>query len=143
MLTLKDTDSMYIAEDLSGYAKRMVEDGVFSRQVDLLLLGFSHAVKNRIPPTEKIKRHDLLRAGAIDPDTRRAVEAVAPWYARELGQPAPSDERALLDFVCRLGSAGIAALQKEWEGRAKSQVELSIIRLTQETSGPWPIGADS
>ncbi len=133
MLKLKDTDSMYIAEDLSGYAKRMVEDGIFARQVDLLLLGFSYAVKNQVPPAEKIKRHDLLLAGAIDPDTRMAVQAVAPWYARELGQPVPSDERALLDFICRLGSAGIASLQEDWKGRSKSQIELSILRLLSQS----------
>lgn len=129
MLHLNDIDSMYIAEDVSGFAKRLVEDGIVSRQVDLLLLGFGHAVRNRIPPPEKIKRHDLLRAGGIEPDTRLAVEAVAPWYARELQLEPPSDSRSLLDFVCRVGSTGVTALKMEWEGRAKSQIELSILRL--------------
>lgn len=129
MLHLKELDSMYIAEDVSGFAKRLVEDGIVSLQVDLLLLGFGHAVRNRIPPLDKIKRHDLLRAGGIEPDTRLAVEAVAPWYARELQLEPPSDRRSLLDFICRVGSAGVAALQREWEGRAKSQIALSILRL--------------
>jgi len=129
VIHLKDIDSMYIAEELSGLAKRLVEDGVVARQVDLLLLGFAYAVRNRIEPPERIRRHDLLRAGGIDPDTRLAVEAVAPWYARELGLEPLTDPRTLLDFICRVGSAGLAALQKQWEGRAKSQIELSILRL--------------
>ena len=65
---------------------------------------------------------------------RVAVEAVAPWYAREFGVAAPEDARGLLDFICRVGSAGVAALQKEWEGRAKSQIELSILRLGSSNS---------
>ncbi len=129
MIHLNDIDSVYIAEELSGLAKRLVEDGIFARQVDLLLLGFAHAVRKRIVPPTKIKRHDLLRAGGIDPDTRLAIEAVAPWYARELGQEPPEDPRSLLDFICRVGSAGLAELEKQWKGRAKSQIELSILRL--------------
>jgi hypothetical protein len=39
---------------------------------------------------------------------------------------------SLLDFVCRVGSAGLAALQKQWEGRAKNQIELSILRLASK-----------
>ncbi len=129
MLHMEYNDSMYIDESVSGFTKRLVEDGIVSRQVDLLLLGFGYAVQKRIKPADKIKRHDLLRAGGVDQDTRLAVEAVAPWLARELGIAAPEDERGLLDFICRVGSVGIAALQQEWEGRAKSQIELSILRL--------------
>ena len=134
MIHLNDIDSVYIAEQVSGFSKRLVEDGVFSRQVDLLLLGFGHAVRNQISPPEKIRRHDLLRAGGIEPDTRLAIEAVAPWYARELGLEPPSDPRTLLDFICRVGSTGVAALQTEWEGRAKGQIELSILRSGQAST---------
>jgi hypothetical protein len=129
MLCLESRDSTYIDEQVSGFAKRLVDDGIMLRQSDLLLLGFAYAVRNRIKPQEKIKRHDLLRVAAVDPNMRLAVEAVAPWFARELGIEPPNDSRGLLDFICRVGSAGIAALQKEWEGRAKSQIELSILRL--------------
>jgi hypothetical protein len=129
MAKLKDNDSMYVAEELSGFTKRLTEDGIVARQVDLLLLGFGFAVKNHTPPPERIRRHDLLRAGALDDDTRLAVESVAPWYARELGQPPLDDERSLLDFICRVGSAGLTALQTEWEGKAKNQIELAILKL--------------
>lgn len=134
MIRLNDIDSMYIDEQVAGFAKRLVEDGIVPRQVDLLLLGFGYAVHNRIQPPERIKRHDLLRAGGVEENTRLAVEAVAPWYAREFGVAAPEDARGLLDFICRVGSAGVAALQKEWEGRAKSQIELSILRLGSSNS---------
>lgn len=129
MLTMNDADSMYIAEEQSGYAKQLVEDGVFGRQVDLLLLGFSYAVAKNITPPERIKRHDLLRAGGIEPDTRLAVESVAIWYARENGLEVPEDPKGLLDLICRIGSAGVEALKDEWKGRAKSQIELAVLRL--------------
>ena len=132
MLRLNDIDSLYIAEELAGFTKRLVEDGVVPRQVDLLLLGFAHAVRNRIIPPDKIKRHDLLRAGSLDADTRLAVESVASWYAREVGLDMPSEPRMLLDLVCRVGSVGIAALQQLWQGRAKGQIQLAILRLDHD-----------
>lgn len=129
MPKLKDNDSIYVAEELSGFTKRLAADGVVARQVDMLLIGFGYAVSNHIGPVDRMRRHDLVRAGALDDDTRLAIESVAPWYARELGMPALEDAKSLLDFICRVGSAGVAALQKEWEGRAKSQMELAILRL--------------
>jgi hypothetical protein len=126
---LQDIDSVYVAEELSGFTKRLTEDGVVARQVDLLLLGFGFAVRNRIPPPERIRRHDLLRVGALDADTRLSIEAVATWYARELGLPPLEGERSLLDFICRVGSAGLSTLQTHWEGKAKSQIELAILKL--------------
>lgn len=129
MHRLNEVDSTYVAEEVSGFTKQWVENGVFSRQVDLLLLGFSYAVQNRILPENRINRHDLLRAGALDTEVRLALEAVAPWYARQLEIPPPKDQRTLLDFICRVGSAGIKALQAEWKDRSKSQIESWILRL--------------
>ena len=132
MLHLNDVDSMYIDEQLSGYTKQLVQDGVCEKQIDLLLLGFGHAVRGRIAPAEKIKRHDLLRAGALEKDTRLATEAVAVWYARELGDGSLTDGKKLLDFICRVGSAGLKALKVKWEGKGKSQIELAILRMASE-----------
>jgi len=134
MLHLNDLDSMYIDEQVSGFTKHLVDDGIVPRQIDLLLLGFSYAVTRSIRPQEKIRRHDLLRAGAIDTNVRLAIESVGPWFARELNIEPPSDPRSLLDFICRVGSTGITTLQKEWEGRAKSQIKLSILRLASMAS---------
>jgi len=131
MIRLNDMDSTYIDEAVAGFAKRMADDGILARQVDLLLLGFAYAIQNDIAPTAKIKRHDLVRVGALDPDTRPAVEATAHWYARTLGDAEMTEPKQLLEFIWRVGSAGVAALQKEWKDRAKSQIEMQILRLTQ------------
>jgi hypothetical protein len=131
MIRLNDMDSTYIDEAVAGFAKRMTDDGILGRQVDLLLLGFAYAIQNDLPPTSKIKRHDLVRVGGIDADTRLAVEATAHWYARKIGETELSEPKQLLEFICRLGSAGVSALQKEWKDRAKSQIEMQILRLTQ------------
>ena len=133
MLRLKETDSTFISEEHAGFAKRLVEDGLLPRQVDLLLLGFSHAVQNGLRPLEKVKRHDLVRAGGIDESSRMVFEAVAAWYARRLGQEEPKDAKALLDFICRLGSTGVGALKQEWEGKSKSQIRLSIVKLPKRS----------
>jgi hypothetical protein len=128
MLRMNDADNTFITEDVAGFAKRLTDDGIFPRQLDFLLLGFSYAVRNRIPPMEKGKRHDLTEVAAVTEDIRVAVEVVAPWYARQLGIDPPGDERSLLDFICRVGSAGIKALQKEWKDRSKSQIQSWILK---------------
>lgn len=139
MVHMNEVDSMYVDEELAGYAKKCVEDGVCEKQVDLLLLGFGHAVRNRIGPPEKVKRHDLLRAGAVDSEMRAVIEAVAPWYARELGQDPPNDPRKLLDFVCRAGSAGLKTLKDAWANKTKSQIELAILRMVSDkANAPRP-----
>ncbi len=129
MVHLDEVDTVYISEDLAGYAKKLVQDGVFPRQVDLLLLGFAYAVDKELKPPERIPRHDLVRAGSIELDTRLAVETTADWYAKRIDAPAIGDDKKLLDFICRLGSGGVEALWKEWEGKSKSQIELSVLRL--------------
>ncbi len=128
MLRMNDADNTFIAEEVAGFAKRLTDDGIFPRQLDFLLLGFSYAVQNQIPPIEKAKRHDLTEAAAVTKDIRLAVEAVAPWYARQLGIDPPVDERSLLDFICRVGSAGVRTLQTEWKDRSKSQIQSWILR---------------
>lgn len=129
MVHLDEVDNVYISEELAGYAKKLVQDGVFPRQVDLLLLGFAYAVEEGIKAPDRISRHDLVRAGSIDRDTRIAVEAIAIWYARQEGLPEIEDQKKLLDFVCRLGSVGVEALKQRWEGKSKSQIELQILTL--------------
>ena len=136
MARINETDRLFIDEGVAGYTKALVESGIVPRQVDLLLLGFAYAVRNRLPVPEQFQRHEIVRAAGIDPDSRLAVEAVAPWYACENGLPEPDDSKELLDFICRLGSAGIAVLKDEWKGKAKSQIELAILRLASSEAAP-------
>lgn len=129
MIHLDEVDNVYISEELAGYTKKLVQDGVFPRQVDLLLLGFAYAVDEGLKPLDRIPRHDLVRSGSIERDTRLALEAAADWYARHNGVSIADDEKKLLDFVCRLGSSGVQVLRKEWEGKSKSQIELAVLKL--------------
>ena len=129
MIHLDEVDNVYISEELAGYAKKLVQDGVFPRQVDLLLFGFAYAVDNGLKPPDRIPRHDLVRAGSIERDTRLALEATADWYAKQNGVSIADDEKKLLDFTCRLGSVGVQVLRKEWEGKSKSQIELVVLKL--------------
>jgi len=126
---LDEGDNVYISEDLVGYAQKLKNDGVVPRQIDLLLLGFAYAVEKGISPLEKMTRKDMARAIIIDKDLRIAVEATAAWHAKQIGAPVPDDDKKLLDFICRLGSAGVQTLQKEWEGKSRSQIALSVLKL--------------
>ena len=128
MLRLKGSENLFFSKDLIGYADKLTEEGVVPRRVDLLLLGFSYAVANNLPPADKVKRHDLIRAYGID-NERLAIEAVAHWYARELGRDELKNESKLLDFICRVGIAGLRELQKRWEQKSKSQIQWDIMQL--------------
>lgn len=128
MVHLQGTERLFISEDLIGYADKLTEDGVFSRRLDLLLMGFSHAVTNEIPPVDAsdISRHELTRAVSLD-DQQLPIEAVAHWYAQKLDREVPEDEHDLLDFICRTGVAGVQELREKWEGRSKSQIQWSLL----------------
>lgn len=131
MVHLQGTERLFISEDLIGYADKLTRDGVFPRRLDLLLLGFSYAVTNRLSPAGDVKRHELTRAVSLD-ESQLPVEAVAHWYAREIDQGELVDEGSLLDFICRVGTAGAGALSERWKGRSKSQIQWDIIRLTAQ-----------
>ena len=135
MLNINELDHIYISEGVAAYSKKLASDGVFDRQVDFLLLGFAYAVQKELTPPDRIQRHDLIRAGAIEVDTRLAIEAIAGWYVERKGLTGFDDEKKLLDFVCRLGSEGVKVLQEEWSGKTKSQIELNILRLTEDRMG--------
>jgi len=128
MVHLQGTERLFISEDLIGYADKLTEDGVFSRRLDLLLMGFSHAVTNEIPPVDagEITRHELTRAVSLG-DQQLPIEAVAHWYAQKLDREVPEDEHDLLDFICRTGIAGVQELREKWSGRSKSQIQWDIL----------------
>jgi hypothetical protein len=129
MVHLQGTERLFISEDLIGYADKLTEDGVFSRRLDLLLMGFSHAVTNEIQPVDasEITRHELTRAVSLG-DQQLPIEAVAQWYAQKLDREVPKDEHELLDFICRTGIAGVRKLQEKWVGRSKSQIQWDLIQ---------------
>jgi hypothetical protein len=133
MLHIRGTDNLFISKDLTGFADKMVEDGVCPRRVDLLLLGFAFAVTEQLSPAGDIHRHELVRAMMLEDETRLAVEAAAQWYAKELGIDGPRDERELLNLLCRTGIAGMRALRRRWEGRTKSQIQFDIMRLVEHS----------
>lgn len=126
MLHLQPGQRLFISEDLIGYADKLDADGVFPRRLDLLLYGFAYAVANELKPAENVQRHELIRAMYLD-DEELPVSAVAQWYNRKLGYDPLDDEQDLLDFVCRVGIAGVRALRERWEGRSKSQIQWTII----------------
>jgi hypothetical protein len=130
MVHLQGTERLFISEDLIGYADKLTEDGVFSRRLDLLLMGFGHAVTNEIPPVDahEITRHELTRAVSLG-DQQLPIEAVAHWYVQKLDREVPEDEHDLLDFICRTGIAGVLELRDKWEGRSKSQIQWSILKV--------------
>ena len=129
MVHLQGTERLFISENLIGYADKLTEDGVFPRRLDLLLMGFSHAVTNEIPPVDadEITRHELTRAVSLG-DQQLPIEAVAHWYAQKLNREVPENEHDLLDFICRTGIAGVHELRKRWDGRSKSQVQFDLIK---------------
>ena len=80
---------------------------------------------NELPPDEDISRQELIRAMYLD-DAELPVSAIAQWYAKKLDHDV-DDESDLLDFICRVGIAGVRELKEKWEGRRKAQIQWSVI----------------
>lgn len=141
MLHFKLSDRYFISEDLHGFATKLTEEGVFPRRLDLLFLGFGYAVQNQLPLANDLKKRDLTQVGpSLDEDDRFAYEALTAWYAKKLGVTELSDDAQLLDLFCRVGIAGVQALQKRWEGKGKSQI---IADVLEKLALPKESGSDS
>lgn len=128
MIHLQSHQRLFISEDLAGFADHLSNEGTMPRRVDLLLLGFSYAVNNRLSPTEEAKGRELTRVASLG-EAQLAVEAVAQWYARALDLSELTDASELLDFIIRVGVAGVRALKERWEGKSKSQIQWDVMRL--------------
>ena len=129
MIHLQSEKRLSISEDLIGFADLLSTEGTVPRRVDLLLLGFSYAVNNQLPPAEDAKRHELIRFSRLGEEAQLAFEVVAQWYARALDFPEFADESKLLDFIIRVGVAGVRALKERWKDKSKSQIQLDVMRL--------------
>ncbi len=135
MIHLQSHQRLFISEDLAGFADHLSNEGTMPRRVDLLLLGFSYAVNNRLSPTEEAKGRELTRVASLGGESQLAVEAVAQWYARSLDSSEFADESELLDFIIRVGVAGVRALKERWEGKSKSQIQWDVMRLASHLKG--------
>ena len=135
MIHLQSHQRLFISEDLAGFADHLSNEGTMPRRVDLLRLGFSYTVNNRLLPSEEAKGRELTRVASLG-EAQLAVEAVAQWYARALDSSEFADESELLDFVIRVGVAGVRALKERWEGKSKSQIQWDVMRLVQGNHKP-------
>ena len=131
MLHLQPSDRLFISEDLTGFSDKIVNQGTLSRRIDLVFLGFSYAVNNRLEPAEDYKRHQLIQVASIDSDTLLALESVAHWYAKELQLDGIDNEASLLEFICALGINGVRALRDRWKNKSKSQIQFDILSIVR------------
>lgn len=132
MIHLREQDNLYMDEPLAGFTKRLKDDGIVERQVDLLLIGAAYAIREGLAPVDSLKRHDLIRVANIDSDLILAFEASLLWYVREHGLPEPEDHRSLLDLLARIGSAGLLLLKKEWRDLSSGQWKLRLLTLCKK-----------
>jgi hypothetical protein len=126
MIQLQPGQRLFISKDLMGYADKLDADGVFPKRLDLLLYGFAYAIKHDLAPAQEARPQELVRVMYLG-DNQLPFTAVAQWYARKIGVSI-SDEKELLDFLCRVGISGVEALRERWETRRKSQIQLDIAR---------------
>ena len=130
MLGFDERQRIRLDESLSAYAQKLVEDGAIERQVDLVLLGFSYAVKEKIrPAATSAQSRDLVPFSSIREwkDERNAIECVVNWYAKDCGATL-KDEKDLLDFFCRVGNAGAAEIRTKTQALSKSPWTMWVLR---------------
>ena len=129
MIRLKGTERTFISKELIGFADKLAKEGTVAIRLDLLMLGFSYAIQQQLPPVESYTKHELVRTQSLG-ENIIAYEAAANWYAKELGLLEKiNDSNDLADFICRVGVAGLSELQKEWEVKSKSQIQWHIMQL--------------
>lgn len=128
MLRLDQKERLYISEDLRMLAHKLNKDGVLPSMVDLLFLGFGHAIQNNLLPAKNFKRHALVPVSSImRDDWLLAATATAYWYAENKDLPIPQSSSELLDLICSLGIAGANELQERWANRSKSMIIQDIL----------------
>jgi hypothetical protein len=133
MIRLQGNERLFISEDLLGFTDELDKQGTIPRMVDILFLGFGYAVKNSLMPAEDYKRRPIVAVMSIEPDMMLAIEATAQWYAKQFGLNEPQDETNLLVLICSIGIAGARELQKRWEVRSKSQIQMDIISIIEQS----------
>lgn len=130
MIHLQGTERLFISDDLWAFTKKLDTDGTVPRMVDFLFLGFGYAIQQGLPPADagSFTRQPLLAAMNIDTDMMLSIEVSAQWYAQKSNLPLPKEASELRDLISSIGIAGCRELQKQWEVRRKSQIQMDIIQ---------------
>ena len=91
-------------------------------------------MKKENPPVDgdEITHHELTRAVNLG-DQQLSIEAVTHWYAEKLDHELPGDQYNLLDFICRMGIAGVRKLRERLEGQSKLQTQYNIQKSNNKT----------
>lgn len=132
MIRLIGTERTFISKDLIGFADKLTEEGTIGIRLDFLMLGFSYAIQNKLPPAEDFKRNELVRAQSLG-DKSIAYEAAAHWYAKELDMLEEiKDSNNLINFICKVGIAGARTLRERWDVKTKSQIQWDIMQLAEK-----------
>ena len=131
MIRFPDSGRIHLDEGLMGFADTLAQQRIVQTRLDLLLIGAAHAIRQKIPPLEKINRHELIRVGGLDDDRRLLFEALLPSYASELGLAAPENGKELLDLLERAGSAGFSILKIEWDQLSSGQIRMRLLGLPE------------
>jgi len=128
MIRLSPNQRFYTSEDVIGYTDTLMRDGVITKLIDFLMLGYSYAVVHQLPPAENIQRHQLTYITTRE-DMILTIEAMTHWYLESIGYPPVEDEKQLLERICELGIAGCRELKSQWEQKSKSQIEWDILQM--------------
>ena len=135
MIHLQSNQRLYISEDLRGYVDKLISDGTVPYRVEFLQLGFAFAVREELQPATEFNRHEITTNTDILSNARLVIEAVAQWYAREIGFGELENSSDLLKFICSTAVTGGRALQERWSSRSKSQVQNDVIRMSTSSPG--------
>lgn len=126
MIRLSSSQRFFISEDLMGFLDTLMNDGVFQRRVDFLMLGYSYAITHQLAPAENYTRN-VVTTILTREDMKLLLEAMTHWYLEDIGYPPVENEKQLLERICELGIAGCRELRNQWEQKSPSQIEWDIL----------------
>lgn len=130
MIHLSGNHNTYTSKDVIGFVDKIKDEGIIDNKLDLVMLGFSLAIKKGYMPAEDFNRHDLGRVYVLG-ENQILYEAMAQDYAEEINFEIESDS-GLLNFICKLGITGVRDLKERWDGKRKAQIQYDILNLIQD-----------
>lgn len=114
-----------------GYLDYLLNNRVFQRAIDAYAFAAAYAIKNNaeIPQVINGRSNSLAEVFRLDENVRLALEAGVYSVCKRNGQPEPADSAAVFDLVTKYAEIGLELLQKKWEGKTRTQIQIDIQKI--------------
>ena len=114
-----------------GYLDYLLKNQVFQRAIDAYAFAAAYALKNNaeIPQVLNGRSNSLGEVYRLDENVRLALEAGVYAVCKRNGQLEPANSAEVFDLVTKYAEAGLELIQKKWEGKTRTQIQIDIQKI--------------